>query len=594
MAEETGAGAPRGGRRLSRRQFLKAGAMAGAVGTGLSVAQGRLLEAALAGSTSGGTLADVEHIVILMQENRSFDHYYGTMTGVRGFGDPKAYQSYTTGPATDPTTVFHQTMVGRSITGKQASYTLPSGETQLWPFELVSNPPTVAGQTTNDITHDWGPQHGAWNDGAMDRFAVEHLANDPLAKWQVSTVDGVPVPGPSTVPTGITTMGYYRRADCLAFYRALADAFTICDGYHCSVLGPTDPNRLMSMSGSLGAHSGDAGGQVLTTYVQNREQLYGTLDWPTMPELLTHHGIGWKVYQDPTSNLLFNILPYFKHFAKPANSTQLQSAENGLLPVYPTEFAADVANGTLRKVSWILPPAFSCEHPASPPEYGEWLVSQILETLVSNPAVWAKTVLLVVYDENGGFFDHVAPPTPGGTVQTLADVPAGAGPGGSLDGEYLTTAHPSNAAGGPPSDWAGVLGPVGLGFRTPALVVSPFSAGGFVCHDTFDHISVLKLIETRFLQPGTLLGSDGLHISPWRYGKVGDMTSALPSLSSPVRPVPALPETSLLFPETATESVLNALAGTVGDAQAYPPPKANSADYLSPDPESISRQTTPT
>ena len=407
---------PRRNSRITRRQFLKAGAVAGAVGTGLTVTQGRLIETALS-AASTGSLGDIEHIVVLMQENRSFDHYYGTMTGVRGFDDPRSYRSYAGGPATDPVHVFRQTMQGQSITGKQASYALANGATKLWPFELVSNPPTVAGQTTNDITHDWGPQHGAWNNGAMDRFAVEHLANDPLAKWQLNSVDGIPVPSTSTIPTGITTMGYYRRQDCLAFYRALADAFTICDGYHCSVIGPTDPNRLMSMSGSLGAHSGDVGGQILTTYVQNREELYGTLDWPTMPELLTDHGVSWKVYQDPTSNVLFNILTYFKSFLKPSNATQVQNAANGLTPVYPAEFVADVLGDTLPKVSWILPPAPSCEHPATPPEYGEWLVSQILETLVLNPAVWAKTVFLVIYDENGGFFDHVAPPTPGPTVQ---------------------------------------------------------------------------------------------------------------------------------------------------------------------------------
>ena len=586
-------------RLITRRTLLRAGAaagMAGALGSrlGLTAAQGRLVETALSEAT-GGSLADVEHLVVLMQENRSFDHYFGTMAGVRNYTDRRPYRSYAGAPAVRAADVVAQTKTGTSIGGTAGHYALADGETALEPFELQSNPPTVAGQTTNDITHDWGPQHGAWHDGAMDRFMVEHLANDPEATWQfTTTVDGIPVPTSSVVPTGITAMGYYRRKDCLAFYRALAEAFTICDGYHCSVLGPTDPNRLVFMSGTLGAHSGDVGGPVLTTYVQNRPALYGTLDWPTVPELLTANGVSWKVYQDPTSQALFNVLTYFKNFFKPATATDVQNAANGLAPVYPAEFAADVAAGTLPKVSWIMPPAFACEHPASPPEYGEWLVSQILSTLVSNPAVWAKTVFLVVYDENGGFFDHVPPATPGPLVQVGGSVPSSAPSlysGGlptsstatyGTDGEYVDPARTSNAAGGPPSDWAQVLGPVGLGFRTPALVVSPFSAGGRVCSDVFDHVSVTKLIERLFLSPGTVQA--GLHVSAWRYQTVGDLTSALPGLASPTTAVPALPATSLLFPETATEAVMNALAGTVDEAQAYPPPTANSTAWQEADP----------
>jgi phospholipase C len=583
-------GADDGRSTLSRRTLLKAGAAAGVAGavgrSGLRADQGRLIETALRASASGGSLADIEHVVILMQENRSFDHYFGTMAGVRGYDDAAANPS-----------VFSQTMVGTSITGATVSYELADGATTLSPFELVSHPPTVAGQTIDDITHDWGPQHGMWNDGAMDRFAVEHLANDPRSEYTLAWLGNlpIPVPQPASVPVGLTTMGYYRPSDCLAFYRALADAFTICDGYHCSVLGPTDPNRLMWMSGSLGAHSGDRGGPVLETYVENRPEMFGTLDWPTMPELLTAHGVSWKVYQDPTSNLLFNVLPYFRSFAKPSDATEVRNVAQGLLPLYPTQFELDVATGALPAVSWIIPTVACCEHPATPPEYGEWLVSQILGTLVANPAVWEKTVFVVVWDENGGFFDHVPPTTPGPTVRSLADLPAGSGPGGRYDGEYVTTEHPSTAAGGPPSDWASVLGPVGLGFRVPALVISPFSAGGWVCSDTFDHVSTLKLIERLFLAPGTITGSGGLHVSPWRYETVGDMTSALPTLAAPVRTVPPLPATSLLFPETATEALLDSVTGTVDLAPAYPPPASNSTAYRRQDPEpaGFTRRPTP-
>lgn len=555
------------GRSLTRRRFLT---MAGATAGAMAV-PGALVDRALAIPADGSRLRDVKHIVMLMQENRSFDHYFATMAGVRGFSDRRSYRSYRGGPATDPATVFDQ-----STTYQGRPLLEVGGDAHLRPFELLNDPPTANGQTLDDITHDWGPQHLSWNDGAMDSFVVRHLLDDGTAALQYSPgPGGLPLPGRSSAPIGITTMGYYRPGDSLKYYRALASAFTVCDGYHCSVLGPTDPNRLMWMTGSLGAHSGDRGGPVLTTYVSDREKMVATLDWPTVPELLSEHGVTWKVYQDPTSNALFNVLDYFKSFAAPANGAQAANAVAGTTPLYPAQFAADVAAGTLPQVSWILPPAANCEHPAAPPEYGEYLVSQILQTLVSNPDVWASTVFLVLYDENGGFFDHVAPPTPGPTVTSLQALPGGAAPGGRLDGEYVTTASPTNAAGGPPADWANVLGPVGLGFRVPALVLSPFSAGGWVCHETFDHVSTHKLIEQVFLTPGALVGAGGLHVSPWRYDLVGDLTSALPTLASPTTAVPALPATSMGDPTVIEQNVLLGFAGTADYGPAYPVPARN-------------------
>ena len=450
-------------KRMTRRRFLTlAGASAGAT-IGATTLPSPLIERALAVSPAGSSLRDIQHIVMLMQENRSFDHYFGTMSGVRGFADGTSYRSYGGGPSTKPTSVFSQSTIDNGNPLLSVG-----GNSYLRPFELVDDPPTANGQTLNDITHDWGPQHRMWADGAMDQFVVQHLLNDGTAELQFSTgTGGVVEPGSSTAPIGIETMGYYRPGDSLEFYRAVASAFTICDGYHCSVIGPTDPNRLMWMSGSLGAHSGDIGGPVLETYVTNREEMLGTLQWPTVPELLTEHGVAWKVYQDPASNALFNVLGYFQSFAEPTTPTQAQNAALGLGPVYPAEFVSDVVAGTLPQVSWIMPPVANCEHPATPPEYGEYLVSQILQTLVLNPEVWASTVFLVLYDENGGFFDHMAPPTPGPTVTTVANLPSGAEPGGPLDGEYVMTADPTNAAGGAPADWDDILGPVGLGFRVP-------------------------------------------------------------------------------------------------------------------------------
>lgn len=527
-------GARRMRRAVSRRSFMKAGlalGAAGAVGT-LHPRHARLIEAALASDQApAGSLSDIEHVVILMQENRSFDHYFGTLSDVRGYSDPDVPVQDVSGVRTP---VFDQY--------GPAGYRV-GGDPYLQPFELRSNFPNQPGQTTDDITHDWGPQHASWNNGAMDQFLKAHLA-----------VDGTDI--------GFLTMGYFTGND-LPFYYALADAFTVCDAYHCSVLGPTYPNRLMQMSGSLGA-SGAQGGPVLETY-SDPVQYYGTMDWPTYPEALTEGGVSWKVYQDPTTTVLYNVLPFFKNFTSPATSTDAHNAANGLSPQYPAEFVADVAAGTLPQVSWILPPAACCEHPAAPPEYGEWLVAQILQTLVSNPDVWAKTAFFVIYDENGGFFDHVPPVTPGPMALAPSEIPTG----DEYVGEYVTAPLPSSGTYSEYGQTLNVYGPVGLGFRTPALVISPFSRGGYLCSETFDHISVLKFIESRF-------GVAIPNVSPWRYGTVGDMTSALALSLPPDTEVPALPPTSLLDPEVAAQAVVDAFAGTEDHAPLpYPAPTAN-------------------
>jgi len=509
MEEEKATGTSPFERRISRRTFLTAGTSA-AAGMALSLGAGRVIEAAAAvtPSTARG-IGEIEHVVILMQENRSFDHYFGTLSGVAGFSDRRASSEKVNG-ARYP--IFDQFGYAPG-TGVD-----PSGYLQ--PFHLVSDPPLVDGETTNDITHSWGPQHESWGGGAMDAFVRTHIVADGATN-------------------GFVTMGYYTRDD-LAFYYALADAFCICDSYFCSVLGPTDPNRLMSVSATLDP-AGVAGGPVVETFT-NRASEYGTLSWETMPERLSAAGVSWKVYHDPTALLELSPFPYFSQYFGASAKPQL--VQNGIAPVYPTDFAADVATGNLPSVSWIIPPLAECEHPAAPPEYGEYLSSQVLATLVSNPDVWARTVLFITYDENGGFFDHVPPPTaPAGTA-----------------GEYLT-ASPLPAAAG------GIAGPVGLGFRVPCLVVSPFSRGGWFCSDTFDHTSTLRFLETRF-------GVAVPNLTSWRRSVTGDLTSALP-LASPDPTVPALPATSLGDTSVAEQAVINALAGTEDLGVPYPPPTVN-------------------
>jgi phospholipase C len=450
---------------ITRRQALQTGAAAGAFALGWEA----LIKQALATSPAAGRLSDIEHVVILMQENRSFDHYFGTYRGVRGFADPTAPR------LTDGS--------GLSVFA-QPGYAGGYDGGHLYPFHLDSY---ANGECTNDIDHSWGPQHTYWNGGRLDGFYTGHLAAD----------------GPANAPLA---MGYYTRSD-LQFYYALADAFTICDHYHCSVIGPTDPNRLYSVSAWLDP-AGTHGGPILDTS-SSRVARFNTLTWTTMPEQLEARGISWKVYSTADGNFGDNVLPYFKQYwSNPSLGAKATT------PSFPGTFQADVAAGNLPQVSWVLAPLLNSEHPPAPEVYGEASAAQVLQTLVSNRAVWAKTALFITYDENGGFFDHVPPPVaPAGTA-----------------GESLTVSPL-------PATASGIAGPIGLGFRVPMLIVSPFSRGGFVCRDTFDHTSTLRFLESRF-------GAEVPNLSAWRRASTGDMTSAF-NFARVDPSVPALPQPSV-------------------------------------------------
>ena len=433
-------------------------------------------------------LTDIEHVVILMQENRSFDHYFGSYRGVRGFSDRSA--------------AFQQA---------DPANTTSSPVGALLPFHLDT--PTTNAACTHDITHDWVPQHQSWNNGAMDGFVSSRV--------------------PINSNDATLSMGYYTRAD-LPYYYALADAFTICDNYFCSVMGPTDPNRLYAMAASLDP-DGKNGGPILQTIITNRTAIYGRLTYTTMPEQLQARGISWKVYSSPDLAVLGgilsdNVLSYFNNFQDPASVLR----QNAFGPQFPVDFLADVASGSLPQVSWLVGSVITSEHPPSPSAFGENILSLIVTALTANPALWAKTVLVVTYDENGGFFDHVAPVT----------APLG------TPGEYVTAAAvPDPTVTGSPA----ITGPIGLGFRVPTLIISPFTRGGFVSSDLFDHTSVLRFLETLF-------GAEVPNLSAWRRATVGDLTSAL-NFQKPSQSIPNLPSPLPAIQQAIQQCAAN-LAGT--------------------------------
>ncbi|GGM82315.1 phospholipase C, phosphocholine-specific [Terrabacter tumescens] len=459
---------------LDRRRFLRiAGGAAAATMLNESIARA----ASIPANRATGSLKDVEHIVVLMQENRSFEHYLGSLRGVRGFGDPHPVR-------------------------------LPSGK-NVW--------------HQSDGTRDVLPFHPTVDDlGAAFLEGLPHSWTDGQAAVNKGQYDG-------WVPAkGTTTMAHLERQDA-AFHYALADAFTVCDAYYCSFIGNTDPNRYYLWSGWTG-NDGKGGGPVL----YNDELGY---DWRTYPERLEQAGVSWKVYQDEGTgldgagswgwtsdpyigNYGDNSLLYFNRYrdAKPGDPLY-ERARRGTKARDGQDYfellRRDVEAGTLPSVSWVAAPEAFSEHSNWPTNYGAWYISKVLDTLTSNPEVWAKTVLLITYDENDGFFDHLVPPHPNSPV-----IP-GASTVSTVD-EFYDGEH------GP--------GAYGMGPRVPMFVVSPWSTGGWVSSETFDHTSVIRLMETRF-------GVKEPNITPWRRSVAGDLTSAF-DFGKIVEKVPALPSTT--------------------------------------------------
>ncbi|WP_381557413.1 phosphocholine-specific phospholipase C [Streptomyces eurythermus] len=460
---------------VNRRRFLQ---LAGAT-TAFSALAGSIQRAAaLPARYRTGSLDDVEHIVVLMQENRSFDHYFGSLRGVRGFGDPRPV-----------------TRNGRSV------WQQSDGTKDILPFHPDADDLGLA--FIQDLPHGWNDGHAAFNGGKYD-------------KW---------VPNKSA-----TTMAYLTRDD-IPFHYALADAFTVCDAYHCSFIGSTDPNRYYMWTGYTG-NDGKGGGPVLG----NEEKGYG---WTTYPERLEQAGVSWRIYQDIgdgldangswgwindayRGNYGDNSLLYFNQYrtAQPGSplydkartGTDARKGE-GLFD----RLKADVEAGTLPRVSWIVAPEAFTEHPNWPANYGAWYVSQVLDALTADPDVWGRTALFITYDENDGFFDHVIPPYP---------------PASTAQGKSTADPAPDVFKG----DSGHAAGPYGLGQRVPMLVVSPWSKGGYVCSETFDHTSIIRFIERRF-------GVREPNISPWRRAICGDLTSAFDFSRQDTAPV-ALPATA--------------------------------------------------
>lgn len=436
-----------------------------------------------------GTLQDVEHVVILMQENRGFDHYFGALNGVRGFADRFPI------PLPDGRTVWTQSTAERALTP--------------FPLNTVTNFELMRVEGT---PHGWSDAQGAWDHGRMSR-------------WPQVKTD--------------RAMGHFRAED-IPFQYALADAFTVCDAYHCSIQAGTNTNRLFLWSGTNDP-SGRSGGPAISNSHDSLPADGGWKEpylWTTYVERLQAAGVSWRIYQDMADNFTDNPLAGFKvfrdaHAGSPGSDPEL--ARRGMTTRALDGLRADVVAHALPQVSYIVSTAAESEHPGpSSPAQGADYTARVIDALTADPDTWSRTVLLVMFDENDGFFDHVPPPAPPSRIEGVTGGLAGAS---SIDttGEY----HLQTTASEAKAERLDLVGrPYGLGARVPMYVVSPWSRGGYVNSQVFDHTSVIRFLEQRF-------GVTEPNISAWRRSVCGDLTSAFNFKSPNTRPLSRpLPQTT--------------------------------------------------
>ncbi len=568
----------------NRRDFLKKAAMLTGAASVAGMLPASIQKALAIEAPEGSTYLDAEHIVILMQENRSFDHCFGTLKGVRGYNDPRA--------------------INLPNGNKVWLQSNEKGETYA-PFHLdIKN---TKATWMSSLPHSWANQVNARNDGKFDQWLIEK-------KNSIKEYSEMPL-----------TLGYHTRDD-IPFYYALADAFTVCDQNFCSALTGTNPNRLFFWTGTIREEQNENS----RANVWNDDMDYGTLKWTTFPERLEDHNISWKCYQnemsidvgfegeqDPwLSNFQDNPLEFFaqynihlhkKHMdnldnriaqlpgmivetqkkidglpagdahiahlklelrymnkyledfkkekanIKPGAFDALSDREKSIHfkafdtnkndPDYHSlitlkyddngtelevqvpkgdvlyQFRDDVKTGKLPTVSWLSAPEHFSDHPSSA-WYGAWYVSEVLDILTQNPDVWKKTIFILTYDENDGYFDHVPP--------FIAPHSHKAGTGKVSEGidtrvEFVTVDQENERKDFP--EKYDRESSIGLGFRVPMVIASPWSKGGWVNSEVFDHTSTLQFLED-FLSKKTGKKIIEPNISDWRRTVCGNLNSA--------------------------------------------------------------------
>lgn len=352
---------------------------------------GQLTTQTIGAEVPHGDALPFEHVVVLMMENRSFDHYFSKLPqyGVTDV-DVADESHFNYDPDTSPPTkvnFFHE-----------SRYCI------------------------KDVAHHWSEVHLQYNGGDMDGFVATNN------------------------PGGARAMGYHDQDD-LPYLYWLSKNFAISDRNFCSLLGPTWPNRFYFYGGTSwgNTQTGDLG-DLLPGSVPSKGK--------KITEQLDEAQRSWKIYRDGIVSFAVVFEQNAKHFGSSM-----------------TKFDEDVDNDTLPNLA-IIDPSFTGanqndDHPPANLQKGQKFIARVVNKLMSKPEVWKKTVFFLMYDEHGGYYDHVTPP------------PA---------------CEPDNLV---PTDFKFDR----LGVRTPLIVASPFVKPGYVSHFVTDHTSVTRFIQNRFDLP---------------------------------------------------------------------------------------------
>ncbi len=387
----------------------------------------------------------LDHIVYIIQENITFDHYFGTFPGADGIPMGTRLPYHPGGPPEKAPFHLHATFIPRDLNHSwQAAHEAIDGGKMdgflwaEWPEALAHYWKGTLPAINSDLVRPKpqevegpGPRQGPLRGGEAAAVAGGNQPNQPRRV-------GEPPPGPPP-DWVLNTLSYYDWHE-IPNYWHYARRFTLCDRFFSSLAGPSEPNHLYSVAAqSAGMVNNPRNGGI--------QGASGVYAFPTLADRLQAAGVSWKYYDEkpnPHKHSLWNPLPGFQSFAQDPKLMNHVAAFS--------QYFEDVSTGRLPAVCWIVPNAADSEHPPADSARGMWYVTGIVNAIMRSP-YWKDAAIIITWDDYGGFYDHVPPP--------------------KLD-QY------------------------GLGIRVPALVISPYARPGHVCHTQFDFTSPLKLIERRF------------------------------------------------------------------------------------------------